>query len=380
MKTKTLCCFIAITGAFMASCNSAPEKGDGSITMEDRNGQLMTVCDIASVQDTITLPLSDLVEDCKLIRFENTDTALFKFSGIAITDKHIAIRNSGGAVKLFNHDGKFLCDVGNYGQGPGEYQFLYDALIDEKGKCIYLAPFHGYTKILKYDMNGRYLDAIDFGEELNKPKLALEPDGTLSLVHLCFKGMSEFMAAHVAADGTITKYIPAENMKTETRDNKGYFVGFNNEIWSYRNVPGLTFMAMPVDTLYRYNAKKNELEPRFALQKSGSGEKPFCIYNELPNYYFGILWGIGTILVDKKKNTSHYLRITNDYFGNMEAPLNFQDGWFFAMYEPGALVDKIETTLSKGGLSDQDREKLNSLLSSIDENDNNLLFVGKLKK
>lgn len=379
MNTKSLFCLFCIAGSLLTGCGSS-QKGDGSITVENRAGSELTICNVESVKDTITLPLSELVENCQLIRFENTDTALFKFNGIAVTDQHIGIRNGGGAVKLFDFNGKFLCDVGAIGQGPGEYQSLYDLLIDEKGQCIYLAPFFGNTKILKYDMNGRYLDGIDFGERLNKPKLALEPDGTLSMTHLCFKGMNTFMSANIAADGTITKYVPEESMKTETLNKQGQFVAFNNEIWSYRNDPGLTFMTMPVDTLYHYNPQKNDLEARFALNINTAGEKPFCIYEELPGYYLGILWGQGTILVNKNEKTSHYVKLVNDYFGNMEAPLNFVDGWFFAMYEPGVLVDKIESALSKGDVSDKDREKLNTLLSSIDENDNNLLFIGKLKQ
>lgn len=381
MNTKSLFCFLAIAGGIITGCNNSSSKGDGTLTVEDRDHYQLTICDVANVKDTIALPLSELVENCKLIRFENTDTALFKFGWIALSDQYIAIRNYGGAVKLFDHNGKFLCDVGAYGQGPGEYQSLYDVLIDEKGPYIYLAPFAGNTKILKYDINGHYLDGIDFGEGLNKPKMALEPDGSLSIVHLCFKGMNSFMAAHVATDGTITKYIPTEDMKTETRDKNGAFVAYNNEVWAYRNVPGLPFMSMPVDTLYHYNVQKNELEPRFALNISGSGEKPFCIYSELPDYYIGTLWGKGTILVDKDKQTSHYAKLVNDYFGNMEMPLlNFNDGWFFAMYEPGALMDAVEQALSNGNISDKDREKLKTLLASIDENDNNLLFLGKLKK
>lgn len=381
MNAQSMFCFLAMALGMSTGCTHSSDNGDGTIKVEDRDGYQLTICDVGSVRDTVSLPLSDLVEDCKLIRFEDADTALFRFSGLAVTDQHIAVRNSGGAVKLFDHNGKFLCDVGAYGQGPGEYQLLYDILIDEDGQSIYLGPFTGSKKIMKYDMNGNFQTDFDMGEELHKAKLALGPDGSVSMVHLCFKDMNTFMAANIAPDGTITKFLPPQALITETRDKNGSFMAFNNEIWAYRNVPGLSFMSMPVDTLYHYNAQKNKIEPHFALNINGSGEKPFSIYMELPNHYLGMIWDKGTILVDKNKKTSKYVKMTNDYFGNMEMPLYWiTDGWFCAMYEPGVLTDAIEQTLSKGNISDKDRESLKSLLASIDENSNNLLFMGKLKK
>lgn len=378
MNTKIISYFLLLTWGLFASCNS--NNSDGSVEIVEQDGQQLTICNVDNVKDTLTMPLSTFIEDCKLVRFENTDTSLFKFNYTVITDKYIGIRNSGGAFKLFDHDGKFLCDVGGFGQGPGEYGSLYDELIDETNNCIYLAPFYGSQKIYKYDLNGKYLEAIDFGEKLNKPKLGLNPDGTISLTHLCFKEGSSFMNAHVAKDGTITKYIPSETNKIETTNKEGQFVGFNNEIWSYQNVPGLVFMTMPVDTLYNYNPLTNRLEARFTVKLSGSGEKPFCIFNELPQHYIATLWGKGTILIDKQNHKSNYIKVVNDSFGNIEAPLNFNKGWFFAMYEPSALIEKIEAYFEKGNYTDEDRKKLEELKASLDENDNNVMFIGKLKK
>lgn len=377
MNTKIISCALALSWGLFAGCSS--NESDGSVTIVEKDGWELTICNVENVKDTLTIPLSTLIEDCKLVRFENSDTSLFKFSGIAISDNYIGIRNSGGAFKLFDHDGKFLCDVGGYGQGPGEYGNLYDELIDETNKCIYLAPFFGSKKIFKYDLNGKYLEGIDFGEELNKPKLGLNPDGTISVTHLCFKETSTFMSAHVAKDGTITQYIPTEDKKINPLNEEGQYVGFSNEIWSYQNVPGLAFMNN-IDTLYNYNPKTNNQEARFALNFPGSGEKPFCIFNELPRHFIGIIWGHGTILVDKQSHKSSFINIVNDSYGNIGAPLNFNKGWFFAIYEPGTLIERIDTYFEKGNCSQEDREKLEKLKATLDENDNSVMFIGKLKK
>ena len=105
------------------------------------------------------------------------------------------------------------------------------------------------------------------------------------------------------------------------------------------------------------------------------------IYNEIPGYYLtAILWGKGVIAVNKEKQTSNYARLINDFFGHMEAPMfNFSNGWFYQMFESGQLITQIEKRLAESNCSEKDRKQLKELLDTIDEEDNNILFMGKLK-
>ena len=156
---------VVITSSMFAACTSKPQvKDDGTLSTVSINGRALTVCDISKVKDTLEIPLSEWVEDFQIVRFEDKDTAFFKMWWPAITDKHIGIRQHGGAFKLFDRQGKFLCDIGGVGQGPGEYRSLYSELIDEKNKCIYLAPFFGSDKILKYGMDGKFDTGLEVGD------------------------------------------------------------------------------------------------------------------------------------------------------------------------------------------------------------------------
>lgn len=378
MKKHTLATTVFLAAISLAACTSST-KSDGTITVVEHNGTELTLCNFSKVKDTIDIPLSEWVEDCQIVRFENVDTAFFKFWWSAITDHYIGIRQEGGVFKLFDHQGKFLHDIGAMGQGPGEYPgSLYSEIIDEKNKCIYLAPFFGSDKLLKYNMDGTFASDIALGEILNKPKLALNPDGSLSLVHLCFQGRNEMMAAHIAKDGTVTVYKPTQEQMVNPLDKNGNFVGFNNEIWSFNNVEGLKFMPMPTDTLYNYNSEKNQLEARFALSNP-PGKGTFMIFNELSDKFLATIWGTGTIAADMKKQQSHYIRLKNDFFGGMNTSLNFTNGWFFAMYEPMVLMENIEKRLAETNCTDKDKEILNKLMESLNENDNNVMFMGKLK-
>ena len=85
-------------------------------------------------------------------------------------------------------------------------------------------------------------------------------------------------------------------------------------------------------------------------------------------------------MVNNKNNNSHYVKLVNDYFGGLPAPMNFTNGWFFAMYEPAVLMENIEKRMAASDCTDKDKELLKGLLESLDENDNNVMFIGKLKK
>lgn len=382
MKTKHYFSFIpVILLLFFMSCHS-PSESDGTVTVEKKNGSRLLVCKFAEVKDTIKMKLSDLVEDFKIVRFENADTAFFKTNMITITDHYIGIRQSQNVFKLFDHDGTFLCDVGGIGQGPGEYSNLYDEYIHEDMNKIYLAPFARDTKVLEYEMNGKFIRSIDVGGELKKPKIYFDGEGNLSILHMPFKGEDTVLVRQFDTGGNkIKEYKAADYLCVSRVDENGKFTGFLNEIFSYRNTPSFDFMYTAIDTLCHYDAKSNRLQPVFTMDFGQTNSKPFHIYNELPKHYLTMVWKSGVIITDKEKLTSSYLGIVNDFFGNMEAPVfNFNKGWFYNMMEPAVLMEKIDEHLAKSNCSEEDQKKLEEVRSTLDENDNNVMFIAKLKQ
>lgn len=376
-KTQLLVFSLVLLGG-LSACS--PRGNGGVTTIDVGDGNELTLCDFNLVGDTVDVPLSEWVEDCKLVRFENRDTAFFKAWWPVITDNFIGIRQSGNVFKLFNRDGKFLADIGKIGQGPGEYSgSLYSEAIDEAHKCIYLAPFFGSSKLLKYNLDGTFHSDIEIGETLNKPKICLNEDGSLTMVHLCFEKRNKIFAAHISKDGEVKTFEGKPGEFINPFDKDGSFVGFNNEIWAYQNVPGMVYMMMPNDTLYKYDVQKEKAIPLFALSNKPQDEDFFVILQELPGKYLANLWGKGAIVVDKKTKSSRWIRLKNDKFGNMEVPFNFSNGYFFAIYEPMQLADKIEKRLSESSCTDADKKILNDLLGSLDENGNSVMFIGKLK-
>ena len=378
MKTSYLLLSSALLLGCLSACNTSPrepkamEANDGSVTTIESNGNKLTVCDLSAVKDTIEVPLSEFVEDCRIVRFETSEEAYFKAWFINATDKHIGIRQGNQDVfKLFDRDGKFLYNVGSVGSGPGEYDTtLYDECIDEKNGHIFFTPFVG-KRIMMYDINGQWIKDIPLPMQINKAKIWVNEDGSLSVVHMPFEE-GEPLAFRVDTEGNILNQIPA------TAATK--VMNFDGEVFSYRNCGDFDFFHTGIDTLFTYDSAGNKLP--------NMNEKPIHLYYRLPHHFIVTYWGNkgeggGDVLVDTEKNASSYFRLVNDFYGNLPIPApghSFYRGYFIQSLEPGQLIEKIEKQIASGKCSGQDEQKLKELAATLTENDNNVLFIGKVKK
>lgn len=61
--------------------------------------------------------------------------------------------------KLFDRKGKFLCDVGAFGGGPGEYRRRNDIQLDEENGRILILPFQT-RQLVMYNLQGEYIKSI----------------------------------------------------------------------------------------------------------------------------------------------------------------------------------------------------------------------------
>ena len=75
--------------------------------------------------------------------------------------------------------------------------------------------------------------------------------------------------------------------------------------------------------------------------------------------------------------------MVNDFYGDLpiaSAMDFFQQGYYVECFEPYELQEKIEEHLSSGDCPKGEVEKLKALSASLHEEDNNVLFIGKLKQ
>lgn len=350
------------------------------------------VCEQSLLTEQIRMPLSYLTEELQIVKLDNKEEALVGQTAIVISDTYFLIWNKQQIpFKLFDREGKFITTIGAYGQGPGEYLNVYDAMIDEENDRIYLLPWQS-ANLLVYDLKGNSLPPIPLCLRAPKGKFTVNAaDSTVAVVLLPFQG------------------IPAVAWTQDFHGNRKEFIApghleapqdFSNEVIACRNgsvfdVNILCIMPTRVDSLYHYDYKSNRMRPVFALNFS-EDPIPWHGYVELPNHFIGdasypVQVSANSFesspptnyIIDKKTGKGAFMFPVNDFLGDAEIEwptYAFNNGYYSANLDPGNLSDILEKALKKGGLSDETKTYLSDLKNSIQPNDNNYVLYAKLKR
>ena len=374
MKNKIVFCLLF--AFLLVSCGTASKNSD-----KEKNGFILI--EENKTKGVKTLPLSEFIDDYRIVKFENSDSAIFRAWKTVVSKNYVAIIQGGSQpVVLFDKTGKFIGNIGQIGQGPSEYIMAYDALIDEKRNKIYIVELNS-NHILEYDLEGNYLSTKEVGN-LNKPSLFLNDDGTVSVVSITFGDTDEPFTAAIVGDTVINK-ITYPYLVTNLRDQSGMVNGFDNEVWSYRNTANNSFMMTYNDTLFSFNPAEAAISPRaFLKEKSQKDPNSWYVGIEFPDAIaYNVIGPDGrTIWYDKETGEISKINIINDYLGNASISTgNFRDGYFVQVWEPAQLIDMIEEKwLPQNELTDRQKEDLNKFLSELDPDGNNIMFLGRLKK
>lgn len=368
-------------------------------TYEQVGNDKVFVCSPDLLKDTIQLPLSFFADEMRIIKLDNRDEALVQETGISISDNYI-LTHSGyppTVFKLFDKEGKFITNIGEIGQGPGEYKNIYDAQIDEPNDRIYLLPWQS-ERLLTYDLKGNLKDPIPLPVRCPKAKFQVDAKNeTVSVVVLPFQGYPVVAWTQDFKGNVIDSIAPGH---LEVSRN------FSHEVLSGGNIPGvfdinvMSTMPFRMDSLYRYDTKNNRLCPVFTYAYPQGTEIPWHGFNEWPDYFTGNTSGPPIreqfehgyaetpgptvhYIIDKKTGKGAYFKLYNDYFGDQEIgwpSSTFYGGYYTRNIEPGNLLTEIENLLKKPDLSDSMRKKLTDLQNSLDENDNNYLLIARMKR
>lgn len=342
------------------------------------NGSDFISCDVSKLSGTVDIPLSFFTEEMQIVKLDNRDEALVGRGLPTITDNYILVRNDKqNPHKLFDKQGKFITNIGAYGQGPNEYLNVYDDFLDEKNGQIFILPWTS-DKILRFNLKGEALDPIRLPYRVPKGKIMVnEEEKTVSVVSLPFKGSVPLVAWTQDFEGKILDSAAAGHLAINTINEKGERVGYDNEIILGKNTNSFDVWLTNCDSLYNYNGK-DKLDPKFHLDFK---DKPraWHVFWELPNHFVGLLGG-SKYIVDKKTLKGAFFNIYDDSLGGMPCGLKFYNGYWVWSAEPGVLINSLEKQLKKNKeMSEKERKKLVDLIDSVNENDNNYVLYAKLK-
>lgn len=380
----------------LSSCTNEGRKGSALdeqpvvASIEMVSGDSVWVCDPSLIKDSVVLPLSYFAEEMQIVKLDSRDEALVPVRNVELSDNYILVWGKDQTpFKLFDKSGKFLCNVGSFGQGPGEYQLIYDAQIDEAGGRIYLLPWNART-LLAYDLKGQSVKSIPLFSPVPKGVFKANTKDSLLSVFLLPFDYLPFVAWTQKFNGEVQDTIRSGHLAIKP--------DFSNEIYSNKNgadfdVSLFLFWGRRPDSLYHY--AQGRLQPRFTL-KFSKNEPPIHDYKELPHHFLGSTTVERQLddrhftteapvdfIIDKQTLKGAFYKVANDYLGNMPVlwfSFNCKNGYYTSNMEPASLKETLENYLAEGkDISATDRERLQKLADSIHENDNNYILYAKLK-
>lgn len=349
----------------------------------------LIVCDLAKATDTLDVPLSMLTEELQIVPLDNRDEALVGgWVRTTVSDNYILVSNNRQVpYKLFGRDGKFICTVGSFGQGPNEYQLTYAEQLDEAHNRIYIMSWNA-DKILVFDLKGNPQPYIPLNTRVPKGKFRVNTaDSTVIVTTLPFEGSPEVVWVQDMHGNRKQSVAPGHLMVP--RD-------FSNEVMDARNTSAYDVMLLTImpeakqDSLYHYNLEKNRLEPRFTTLFTGE-RIPWHGYTELPHHFIGdgsfpVRVSATTFqgsapayyIVDKTTLKGNFMRLKNDFL-HISAWPSFSNGYYTANMEPMTLKEQLEEALREENLDESVQARIKACLSSLDENGNNVILLAKLK-
>ena len=357
------------------------------------------------------------MESIEIIQLDTAREAYIAINQLMVSDNYLLTTN-GKHAKLFRRsDGKFISNIGNRGQGPGEFFIVDGGIIDERNKRVYLSDMV-LDHVIAYDWNGKHLpdEAIQLPMVSSWKEVYLNETKDSALVFVSPKGngnlvrfrkpieseFNEYLCWQQDLKGNVSKSIYPGHlaMPIEINAHNRIYVSHvtkESPIYTFCIKQTKVFLK---DTLYHYNKVTNHFYPAYTTNFPHdecnlvfSTESPLHYYTTYQRYKKGELIAPQNmetnrlVQVEKKTGKARYIRLVNDYLGGLEVSgVNFRysmkDNYvFFRFNDALKLKEQLEEVLNKNSSMDNSiRERITYLKNSLHEDSNDVIVLCKLKK
>lgn len=381
---------IAAAIVFAASCGSG--NGDGNLISVNFN----------RVDKGPVTNISELAAEPEFIALDSRVEAFATGYNYAFSDHYICIGASmRGPAKLYDRaTGKFLCDVGTIGRGPGEYLNTYGApRIDEEDGTIWLLPWQTKT-LLGFDIaTGKFKKEVPLKYGVPKGQFSVDSKaGTVTVAALPFRDLVPMIAWQQDMLGNVLWEIPSGHL-TLTPD-------FSNEIESNGNVEGAFDLSLITwsggsDSLYVIN--EGRLDPVYTIDFNTkevesedynlnvNEDAPIHSYIMLPDRFITSVsypvqteWGFSTgkpeyVITDRRTGESVRTSFFNDYLARETDYASFTGGYWYTVTDPETFAEDAEKALKEGNLSDENKARIQEILDGLTSESNNIVILAPLK-
>ena len=387
MQYKEFALIIVIFIALLASCET-DEKND-CIAINLVNPELSKY------------KLSDICDSLFYIPLKS-DYGIRYLNEIQMDDSIIFCATQPEGILAFNFKGQFLKRIGKRGRGPGEYQTGIRFCLDKMANYIYVD--NGMGKILKFNYQGDLLKEIEIKTKVSPGFIDFADNFFVfsypivtSTIKTPYQWIITDSLSNMVSQKSNDNYIFHNNGPTPSGE---LTYMFNNKIhyWNHYN-----------DTIFQITSKN--LQPKYILDKGKMGPSPEKLSNlirfndirdyiiirkiiECSNFLFIIYYFQNQreiVMFDKYKKISYNIKsahsidaeFTNDIDGGLNfLPFKSTDSLTLVMPIDVYKITQIGKTIDFKNSTPKHPEKkkeLVQLANSLNENDNPVLMMVKLK-
>ena len=349
------------------------------------------------------LSLTDIATEVKYLQIDNS-RPIQQISNIKKSDTTLFIQTSKG-VFTYNTKGKFLNEIGKKGKGPKEYTAAYDIEINRQKEYVYLL---GSKTVYVYSFDGKFVNSFPTFNKMHFDKIIYK-DSKLYFP-VAFKIGDKHDYQWVITDETghllSAKTNPANDVQIRAALKINCCFEENNRLcyWNQLN-----------DTIFYIDNKNGQLAYLFSNDKYRITESDIALAENIRNKSF---WNLISVFATSKyllfeyinilektriyavydKNSKKRYLLNSTEFGKESDKYNAWDNGLCFM--PGSkwsekteswFVDWIDAYQLKAHVASEafknstpkypeKKKELKQLANSLDENDNPILMLVKLKE
>ena len=353
--------------------------------------------DLQNITQNKLVNLSEMLYDINIVRLETSKDLMLSENAYFLVNERYIVAIDQEKILQFSGEGEFIRALAKAGRGPDEFirAEVYD--IDDKNDILYMNHRGDSKHIIAYNLNnGELIKKFPTGIDNLLNQMIVVDDSTLVITARMNR---EYNLYYLSTSGELINGIAPPKEKGiglmtsigKVSDNYFYMPKEYDTLYVFENLVLKPYCFFDVED--RFTIDNNEIgnflfltviAPRFILvnkvhakiQVNDDGET-FTMWGDESTLF----WiDRGDFSVSKIKG------FHNDYFGIDEAFDPWEDYLFvsgdlaYIKYASFELKQSIEEALDSENLDHDVKQRISSLNEKIDENDNPILVIGKLKK
>ena len=334
-------CYLLITAIILLSVQSCrnserkvssiinnPESSPISNDEDSPDNNIFTI-DYRNIKDTVSLQITEILDDIKFIKLETREESLMKIGGLTgftmesgtiwIGEKYILVLDRSMGILQFTSEGNFVRTLVSPGRGPCEFGYPVYTVVETGSGTLYIADPTHPKSIMRYNLTtGECLSTIPRALDGFVKSLLVADDSTILITPLPTSGAAgKYFIFSQTFNGRLIWGIKNAGLNLTTDYRMDELSRIRDSIY---------FQPIHYDTVFIYDNQK--LKPTMIIK---SRNKPSPETNYISE---------GNIKVSIETNTPFYAIISaqqiQEVRGNNSGGLNIKSTGIHSVF-----VDKL---------------------------------------